>query len=166
MDDELISELMSLAYRYAYTLSDDTRTKNGAIIVSENTVLSYGVNQFPKGVVLTRDRLISPVKYSFMEHAERNAIYAAWKSGRSLEGTTMICPWFSCADCARAIVASGIKTIVGHKLRFSEPSPTWGASIDFGNTILDEGGVTRTYYDGTVDNCVGFWDGVEHRFGV
>jgi dCMP deaminase len=164
MDDTLISELMGLAYRHAYILSDDPSTKNGAIIYRDNKVVGYGVNRFTRGVDVTPERLQRPAKYAFMEHAERNAIYSTWENGYSPVGAIMVCPWFSCADCARAIVAAGIVKIIGHSCRFTEASPTWAESINYGNQILDEGWVERVYWSGPISNCVGFWDGIEHKF--
>jgi dCMP deaminase len=47
-----------------------------------------------------------------LEHAERNAISDARKRGHSLIGATMYGTLFPCADCARAIVAAGIRRLV------------------------------------------------------
>lgn len=64
-----------------------------------------------------------PEKYNWVEHAERNAIYAAAREGVRLDGATMYITAedaktgamrrsFPCNDCARAIIQVGIKTVV------------------------------------------------------
>ncbi len=154
-------ELLTLAYSYAFYLSDDPRTKNGAVIFNSK-VIGYGVNRIPKGVILTEDRLISPLKYKFIEHAERNAIFSVIQNGQGnlLNGSTMYCPWFACTDCAKAIIQVGIKRVVGHLIRYKETN-NWTEEIKIANTMLDEAGVIRGYLDCHM-NCVGIWDGEEH----
>ena len=51
-------------------------------------------------------------KYFMLEHAERNALFAAYAKGTSLAGATMYGTLFPCADCARAIVAAGLTRLV------------------------------------------------------
>lgn len=94
--------------------SKDRSTKVGCVIVSaQNQVISGGYNGFPRGVVDDIDaRHDRPVKYLFTEHAERNAIYDAARRGIALEGSTIYSPLYPCADCARAIIQSGIVRII------------------------------------------------------
>jgi dCMP deaminase len=47
-----------------------------------------------------------------LEHAERNAIFAAYAEGKSMVGATIYSTLFPCADCARAIVAAGLSRLV------------------------------------------------------
>jgi dCMP deaminase len=47
-----------------------------------------------------------------LEHAERNAIFDALLPRNLLKGATMYSTLFPCADCARAIVASGVSRLV------------------------------------------------------
>jgi len=56
-----------------------------------------------------------PAKYRWTEHAERNAIFSAARMGVSIVGATMYLPWFPCAECARAIVQSGIGALVAYQ---------------------------------------------------
>jgi dCMP deaminase len=73
-----------------------------------------------------------------VEHAERAAIYQAARYGMKTHDATMYCPWFACSDCARAIVAAGIKRVVG--LKIGDPGK-WATSIGWGDQILTEAGV-------------------------
>lgn len=96
------------------TWSKDTSTKVGAVITNRrNKILSVGYNGLPIGVNdEVEERHTRPVKYNYYEHAERNAIYSAAEEGISLKGGTMYCNYFPCADCARAIIQSGIKEVI------------------------------------------------------
>jgi deoxycytidylate deaminase len=78
-------------------------------------------------------------------------IYAAAKAGICTEGSTMICPWFACADCARAIVLAGVKQVIGHKQRMELTPDRWSGSVNHGDVILKEAGIDCIYYDGTID---------------
>lgn len=101
--------------------SDDPSTQCSALIVdSDLNILAGSYNSFPNNVAITKERLERPKKYEFMEHAERNAIYAAAKQGISTLNTTMYLNYFPscCSDCVRAIVQSGIKTVVGPNIPF------------------------------------------------
>lgn len=135
------------AYEYAMTISTDPSTQNGACLVAaDGEILVYGANHFPAGVKETPSRWERPIKYKFVEHAERNCIYAAAREGIRTKGLIMYCPWFACADCARAIVQSGIKMVIGHDSVLQEQSEHWKTqwkeSIEVGDTILHEGGVS------------------------
>lgn len=93
--------------------STDTSTKVGAIIINTktNSLLSSGYNRFCEGVQITPDRLERPTKYFYTEHAERRAIYLAARYGIVLNDSEIIVTHFPCADCARAIICSGIKIV-------------------------------------------------------
>jgi len=112
------------------TWSKDTSTKVGAVIVDDvRNVRATGYNGVCRGCSDdVAERFERPTKYFWVEHAERNAIYAAARRGESLEGCTLYCNHSPCADCARAIIQSGIKTIV-----FPEgaDAPTGGMSETF-----------------------------------
>lgn len=110
--------------------SKDRSTKVGCVIVGKNhQVLSVGYNGFPRGVddeVETRHE--RPAKYKWTEHSERNGIYNAARTGTALEGSTIYLNWYPCADCARAIIQSGIQKVVcGQKPDFDNPQ--WGADF-------------------------------------
>jgi dCMP deaminase len=141
------------AYRLAASFSSDPHTKLGAVLVnSQGRVIGTGANSLPKDVRITADRFERPKKYSFIEHAERNAIYHACRNGESPVEGTLYCPWFACADCARAIIQAGITTVIGHKQMFDHVGEYhWSETIAFGNEMLEEAGVKTYLYDGVID---------------
>lgn len=94
--------------------SKDQSTKVGCVIVGDaNQILSQGYNGFPRGVNdTTPERHQRPTKYKWTEHAERNAIYNAARTGTNLTGAVLYVPWFPCSDCSRGIVQAGIAAVV------------------------------------------------------
>lgn len=116
-------------------------TKVGCVIVdTSRTVLGVGYNGLPRNVSEMPGRTERPAKYLWTEHAERNALYNALRSGTSLLGAIMYLNWYPCADCARGIIQSGIATIVaGQKPNFDDP--TWGAQFMVVAVMLKEAGV-------------------------
>jgi dCMP deaminase len=140
--------------------SDDPNTKNGAILVNtDGRVIGVGVNRFPRGVVVTEKRLAKPMKYEFMEHAERNAIFDACREREDTRGCTMYCPWYACAPCARAIIEVGIARIIGHKQIFDRTPAHWLETIAIGNKMLNDAGVEMIQFDGSIEDCVSFFNG-------
>jgi dCMP deaminase len=99
--------------------SHDPDRKVGAIIVDlDGQLIARGTNAPPSALNLTIADSQTAIrqdrrwKYFVLEHAERNAIFDALLRGNSLKGTTMYSTLFPCADCARAIVASGVSRLV------------------------------------------------------
>ncbi|MBY6066212.1 dCMP deaminase [Leisingera aquaemixtae] len=129
--------------------SHDPHRQVGAVIVDDRgTVLSVGANSPPTALQLSSSASFLAItddpswKYFMLEHAERNAIYDAQRRGVSLVGATMYCTLFPCADCARAIVASGITRLVapsGHGA--SNRDDKWSDHYRFARKILDAAGV-------------------------
>lgn len=142
-DIERHIKFLKAAYAIS-TKSPDPSTQNGAIIVDESDrIIGEGYNVFPEGVVESDERWERPLKYKYIEHAERSAIYDAAKRGNSTDGLTMYCPWSACSDCARAIIRSGIKTLVGHsgiraKVRSNDK---WLQEIAIADQMFQESGV-------------------------
>jgi dCMP deaminase len=85
----------------------------GAIILgSQSEPLSWGYNGFPRGADDDKaERHERPLKYTWTEHAERNAIYNAARVGARLLGSSMYVTMAPCVDCARAIIQAGIKKL-------------------------------------------------------
>ncbi len=93
--------------------SDDPNTQIGCVIVDTfNAVRSEGWNSLPRNIRPKPTRLRRPAKYSWLEHAERNAIYAAARHGTPLGGCILYVPLLPCVDCARAIIQCGITRVV------------------------------------------------------
>lgn len=126
--------------------SKDPSTHIGAIIIGpDKQVISTGFNGFPRGIDETDPlRWERPIKYQYVVHAERNAIYNAVRIGIALNGLTMHMIGFGpltvpCTECAKAIIQSGIARFVGHAMR---PIPeSWAADLGFAKNLLVEAGV-------------------------
>ena len=121
--------------------STDQGRKVGAVIVArENIVVSTGYNGLVRGVAETEVRTARDqigTKYLWAEHAERNAIYNAARLGVPLEGCTLYTKLFPCSDCARAIIQSGITTLVTPSLS-GHPSDSFYASCIVALEMLEE----------------------------
>jgi dCMP deaminase len=140
-------ELLVMAYQAA-TKSPDPSTQNGAVIPHKSDFGGWdyvtACNTFPEGVEETPERLVRPLKYNFIEHAERNAIFEGAKAGIfnwANHSPVMYVPWFACADCARAIICSGIRKVVGHKRMMDATPDHWKESIQHAFVMFKEAGV-------------------------
>lgn len=96
--------------------SKDPNTQVGACIVSEdNKILSMGYNGFPIGCSdeefpWDREGDMIHSKYAYVTHSELNAILNY--RGGSLKGAKLYVSLFPCNECAKAIIQSGIKTVI------------------------------------------------------
>lgn len=130
--------------------SEDRNFKVGAVIVGPaHEVRSTGYNGLPRGVRASDDRRFdraSGEKFFWFEHAERNAIYNAARMGVALADCTIYVNRFPCADCARAIIQSGIARVI------APAKPAFdGAldhSFDVAETMLAEAGVPVEVFGG------------------
>lgn len=112
----------------------------GAVLLPDDGGAAIATcNTFPAGVADTAQRHLGDGRLIWMEHAERNAIYAAARSGRSTDGATLASTYFPCTDCARAIVQAGIRRLI--TLAPDPDDPVWGASFGPSETMLREAGV-------------------------
>jgi dCMP deaminase len=85
------------------------RLQVGAIIVKDGNIISYGYNGTPSGTPNKCEE--NNVTYSYVLHAESNAITKACKSPISTEGATMYLTHSCCLECAKLIIQSGIKKV-------------------------------------------------------
>jgi dCMP deaminase len=106
---------MGLAHLSALR-SKDPNTQVGACIVSQdNKILSMGYNGFPIGCSddefpWNRDGEPYDNKYFYTTHSELNAILNY--RGGSLEGSKLYVTLFPCNECAKAVIQSGIRTVI------------------------------------------------------
>lgn len=120
--------------------------KVGAVLVLADGVTTLAAcNDFPAGVHDLDERHAHPERLLWIEHAERNAIFAAARKGLATAGATLIATFHPCADCARAIVQAGIADL--HTLAPDLADPVWGPAFGFSRTILEEGGVRVVYLE-------------------
>ena len=127
--------------------SKDPDTQIGCIITGpDNNIRSTGYNSFPRGI---RDdvpeRLERPEKYYWMEHGDRNAIYAAARP--VLEGGRMFLPGLPCMDCGRAVIQVGIREVIVDIARheaWAKTTPRYGADFERVRAMLSEARVKVT----------------------
>jgi dCMP deaminase len=153
---------LRLAYRYAAKHATDPQTKNGSVIVYGRKEI-FGANRFPEGVQETPERWERPEKYDWVEHAERDAIYKVAQNGNiaavQCNGAVMYCTWYACIDCARAIICSGLRRVVGHKQMFDRTPDRWRANIQKAFGMLDEAGISCELYNGTIGEVTALFAG-------
>jgi dCMP deaminase len=136
---------LRMAVEIAQTQSDDLHTQNGAVLVTTRGDIVGAANSFPDGVISSNKRRERPIKYSYIEHAERGVIYNAARINMPTRGATLYCPWFACADCARAIICAGITHVIG--LANLPTHAAWQESCNRGDEMLREAGVTYRRLD-------------------
>lgn len=162
MKKDLNGWYLAMAYLVA-TSSKDRKTKYGAVIVGPyGEIRSTGHNGFPRGCDdYAESRHQRPEKYFWTEHAERNAIYNAARVGTPLDGCTLYVQGCPCADCARAIIQSGIAKVVVHKDWEDRTPPKWQEHADRSKAMFEETGVEYVIWDGEVSKMVAFHNGEE-----
>lgn len=136
--DEEARFMLQEAYRCA-ELGDGE--KNGAVIVAPHggPILATGYNHIPDYLKIALS--LPTDKNKLIVHAEKNAIYFAAKNGISLLNSTMYCPKYACIDCAKAIISSGIKRVVGDKFMFDTLTESQRDTIKQSISLLVEAGV-------------------------
>ena len=98
--------------------SKDPNTRVGSCIVSQdNRILSCGYNGAPNGFnddhfPWKREGNPLNTKYMYVCHSELNAILNYRGNNKDLEGAKIYVDLFPCNECAKAIIQSGIKTVI------------------------------------------------------
>jgi dCMP deaminase len=121
--------------------SKDRSTKVGAVVVGpDREIRSVGYNGFPRGVNDDiKERHERPAKYKWVEHAERNSLFNAVRFGAPLAGCTLYCTHPPCTDCARAIIQSGIESVVVPRIT-GELLDRWVENFEIAATMILEAG--------------------------
>jgi dCMP deaminase len=147
--------------------SRDPSTHVGAVIVGpDHEVISVGYNGFPRGVKyvkrvkegryitnkLIEERQERPIKYAFYEHGERNACYNAARRGIQTLGCTMYTSGVPCPDCGRAIIQTGIKSVIVDQ-RFADAIRNtggldWNKQAEYTKEMFNEANVSLRYWSG------------------
>ena len=109
--------------------SKDPNSQVGACIVSpDHKILSMGYNGFPNGCsdedFPWNRESADPYdnKYFYTTHSELNAILNY--RGGSLEGSKLYVTLFPCNECAKALIQSGIRTVIYAEDRYASTSAT------------------------------------------
>lgn len=128
--------------------SKDPNTQVGACIVSsDNKILSMGYNGLPRGCSddefpWSREGDSLDNKYFYTAHSELNAILNY--RGGNLEEAKIYVTLFPCNECAKAIIQSGITTVVYMIDKYAET-----ASVIASKRMFDSAGVRYYKYQCT-----------------
>ena len=127
--------------------SKDRSARTGCVIVGPDRLIrSTGFNGFVRGVDdEIAERHERPAKYSWTEHAERNAIYNAARLGISLADCSAYVNWFPCVNCARGLAQAGVVRLVA--LTPDQGDTRWGEEFVLATTMLEESGVAVELVD-------------------
>lgn len=128
--------------------SDDPNTQVGCIFVRPETdkMIASGSNTLVRGCRRTDRRVTRPDKYMWIEHAERNAIYAAARKGVSLNGSIAYVTMWPCMECARAIVQAGSIGVVAAS-RPDLDDDRWGDQFRLTFELFDDAGLQYKFID-------------------
>jgi dCMP deaminase len=119
--------------------SKDPSTQAGAVIVTEdNVAVGLGYNGLPRGLnnedfPWDREGDFLDVKYTYICHAEENAIF---NSNNSTKGCKIYATLFPCNECAKSIVQNGITEVIYDSDKYHDEK-IWIAS----RKIFDAAGV-------------------------
>lgn len=143
MNSKWIARFSDLAKEVA-SWSKDPSSQVGAVIVRpDRTVASVGFNGFPRGVEDCQEVIANrDAKLLRTIHAELNAILAAKEplNGYSL----FVWPFQPCAQCAAAIIQSGIKEVYC-PYNDHMAQERWSDSFKAALQMFDESGVITIF---------------------
>ena len=100
---------MSIAYLISSRSSCD-RLHVGCVLVNDTRIISVGYNGFLAGA--PHESIVRNNHEQATVHAEQNAIADAAKRGVSVSGSTAYITHYPCINCAKILIASGIKKII------------------------------------------------------
>lgn len=155
-DKEKIKDILRSCYNYAYNNSPDPNTRIGALVY-ENDVLPYYLecNRLPKAIQnISVDLNDRSKKLFYIEHAERNAIRTARNCGVNLQESILLCTCFACCDCAREIIDSGIKIIIGHEPAYHRNNIKWKDSMIAAHDMFKEAGIECYLLNEKIGGCI------------
>lgn len=135
-------EELDIAQKYADICSTCAKVRVGSLILTSSLIPVFGCNHGVSNCVMNGCRRIKLYGNASKEHrlpsdcdaihSEVDAICKAAKMGVKLDDAVIYVTRYPCEACARAIAASGIKTVIYGR----------GESIsDYTRQILEEAGV-------------------------
>jgi len=134
--------------------SPDPSTKNGAVLLDRrHQVIAATYNRFPGGIKNNSERWEDrKIKYGLVVHAEEGTILSAAADGICTLGSTLVCPFYACQECAKAIITGGVIKVVGHAQLMAKglQHPNWVDTIVKAFEMLAEAEVECLLYDGLV----------------
>ena len=140
--------------------SKDPRTKIGAVLVKEKNIIGTGYNGFARNVLDLPERYNDKeTKYSFVVHAEDNAVLTCSRLGISTLGSVLYTNGIPCRECTKSVIQGGIKEIVVHRHWPNlTHSTNWIESIRISRVMLKEAGIKIRWLKEKLD-MKGYLDG-------
>lgn len=113
MKEKFKRAYMKTAHTFA-ELSSAKRLQVGAVVVKDDSIISYGYNGMPAGWSnvcedVTEDGTL--ITKAEVLHAESNAIAKLAKSTKSGNGADLFITHSPCIECAKLIYQSGIRAV-------------------------------------------------------
>ena len=133
--------------------SKDPNTQVGACIVNDkNKIVGAGYNGLPIGChddefSWSKEGDFMDTKYPFVCHAELNAILN--NIGMDLKGCTIYTGLFPCNECTKAIIQSGISTVVFLSDKYEQSDSARASKL-----MLDKAGIAYRKVMASVDRIV------------
>ena len=133
--------------------SKDPNTQVGACIVNDkNKIVGAGYNGLPIGChddefSWSKEGEFLDTKYPFVCHAELNAILN--NIGMDLKGCTIYTALFPCNECTKAIIQSGISTVVYLSDKYEQSDSARASKL-----MLDKAGIAYRKVVASVDRIV------------
>ena len=125
------------------TWSKDPSTKVGAVVTSENRVLSTGYNGFPRGFddskIENRD-----FKIQHITHAEENALYHLGNANLS-DLTIYTWPFQPCGGCAKVIRGFSVVRVVSYESDVER----WQDSFKQASEIFEQANIKMDLFPST-----------------
>ena len=157
-DSQFARDMLREAYQYAWENSTDDSTKNGAVIVKDQNVISKGTNMFAKRVNITKKRSTPEAERIYQDHSERNAIYNAARMGIPLEGAQMYSTWIPCPACVNGILFGGITKVVFHyDSAIKKHKRYWIEQLKGSIEMMLEAGIEVSVYRGKIGDVEGLY---------
>lgn len=141
--DKWNRRFLKLAFEVA-SWSKDTSTQVGAVIIGpDKDPRSFGYNGLPRGVNdNVPERFARPAKYSWTEHAERNAFANCARVGIPTKDCSIFITHFPCSHCARMIIQSGVKKVVVDRDSIQNDfGSRWSDDLSVSYEMLTEAGL-------------------------
>jgi dCMP deaminase len=136
---------MSLAFMTAQR-SIDPNTKHGCVITRHRKILATGYNGPPAGLRDNEIPLTRPEKYSYMVHAEENAIL---NSDVSLAKSVAYVTGHPCHRCIRMLMQKGIVVVIYGPMQWQQSEEDRIATETMLKAqIVDQTNMTLEAYDG------------------
>ena len=151
MRADKILKYARLAKFMADEFSKDSSTKVGALALDPQSyrILATGYNGFPHGIDESiPERWERPIKYEYVEHAERNVIYNAAAEGIALKGAALIVTALPCTNCARGVIQTRMSRVITWRPdEQSEFWQRWKDSFNLSLSMFKEAGVEVVFLD-------------------